>query len=183
MTAYEQGFMDKCAELGVDPRVLVKRAGLLHVLGADSRPATAAVRRGAKRLWELLRGGNPLVRKNHSAAMSILDDAKRSIEYWGSAPQYSPAEARAVARKVIDRLNPLGTEVTDPMRYFIRQAGDRSGNIIPNFALAFDGSAAGVNRYLEEELGKVVAARLGTAAGVGGAGYGAYKAVSGKKDK
>lgn len=26
MTAYEQGFMDKCAELGVDPSVLVKLA-------------------------------------------------------------------------------------------------------------------------------------------------------------
>jgi hypothetical protein len=29
MTPYEQGFMDKCAELGVDPAMLIKQAGKL----------------------------------------------------------------------------------------------------------------------------------------------------------
>ena len=36
-TAYEQGFLNKCAELGVDPAVLVKQAGLGGLLRAGAR--------------------------------------------------------------------------------------------------------------------------------------------------
>ena len=57
MTPYEQGFMDKCAELGIDPQVLVKRSAIVinpafartvaDLLGVTSRVA-GAVGRGAR---------------------------------------------------------------------------------------------------------------------------------------
>jgi len=56
MTPYEQGFVDKCAELGVDPQALVKSAvspaavarAVAGFLGAAPRVATGIAGRGAR---------------------------------------------------------------------------------------------------------------------------------------
>ena len=56
MTPYEQGFMDKCAELGVDPQALLKSAAnpaaavraVAGFLGATPRVVTGVASRGAR---------------------------------------------------------------------------------------------------------------------------------------
>jgi len=51
-TAYEQGFMDKCASRGIDPQALIKQAGIGKAVteGADK------VWKGIRRAGELLSG-------------------------------------------------------------------------------------------------------------------------------
>ena len=187
MTPYEQGFMDKCAELGVDPAALVKRAGILRLLSVDLRPIAAAARRGSSRFGELLLGGSKSLRANHVKATNALESAFDSARGLYRKAHTTDGQLRAdvarLAQSAADNTKPLGSDATNPLLRVvgkIRQGheGDPTGWLED----ALRGSWNGADRILNTELRKVLAARLGLA-GVGGAGYGAYKAVSGKKDK
>lgn len=60
MTPYEQGFLSKCAELGVDPRALVKRAGIVDSVRRLIRAVRGGVDPAAERMSGTLRTGKSL---------------------------------------------------------------------------------------------------------------------------
>lgn len=68
MTPYEQGFMDKCAELGVDPRAMLKQAAL---------PAA-----GVSRLIKAFDAGR--------ASSSVFSRAMRSLCFLESTGRITP---------------------------------------------------------------------------------------------
>jgi hypothetical protein len=73
MTAYQQGFIDKCADLGVDPGVLVTKQAKPLLAGGSKllKLLSGAKQRQANRvMWNLTRPGMPVTpRLNRVKAM------------------------------------------------------------------------------------------------------------------
>jgi hypothetical protein len=152
MTRYEQGFMNKCAEAGLDVkttvRLMAKQAGLIN-----------GFKRLGSRWLELLKGGNKGVLKDYNA---MKDVAGRwmygGIKYRQPkgydvgkilADELAAARFGQAARKVRVRMNGRPVHVYDPNKV--------------------------VTDAVRRELDKSLAARAGTgAAALGGiAGLGA----------
>lgn len=170
MTPYEQGFMDKCAELGVDPTALVKQAGLRGYLSALVVPKAA-------RFWELLRG-SPAAMARHAAVRSALRNAQDAVRQISTlAPVDSYASHRNVRNIVNTALGRI--KAVDPRQARGMGGMDSdAGHVLEDLAFY-----ARRNRSASrKEMLKVVGARLGLAGGVGATGYGTYKAVSGGKE-
>lgn len=190
MTPYEQGFMDKCAELGVDPAALVKRAGLFRLLSADLRPAARAAKRGGRRFAELLAGGSQKAHADYANGLSRLDAASTSLRDLTrdmTRGKYTSSQWRQALSQLADdtaaSLRPFGSEATQELSR-IRSRIAKFPRSIDDvmFQDVLDASRRAVDSVHDEELAKVLAARLGLAGGVGAAGYGTYKAVSGGEE-
>ncbi len=152
MTRYEQGFMNKCAEAGLDVRTTVrlmaKQAGLIN-----------GFKRLGSRWWELLKGGNKGVLKDYNAMKDVarrwMDSGIKYRQPKGYdvgrilADELAAARAGQAARKVRVRMNGKPVHVYDPNKV--------------------------VTDAVRGELDKSLAARVGTgAAALGGiAGLGA----------
>lgn len=160
MTRYEQGFMNKCAEYGVDGRAFLEKNALsLGDIPAAGKWIASKVRhpvQSGKRWWQLLRGGSNKVLGKYRKAQSVLNDKWRQ-ELLARVPitkMKAPGEYAALDE--IARLgaggNPAqGVGHVGGRLMFSPQAGG---------ALMDLGDSAQIAR----ELGLVRGTRIGTAA-------------------
>jgi hypothetical protein len=152
MTRYEQGFMSKCAEYGVDADTAImlmqKNAGFFS-------SAIGKGRKAGMRLWELLRGGNADVLKDYNNAKGV---ARRWMD---SGIKYRNDEAYRVGDTLLNEL--ASARWGGPARTVRVNTHGKIGR-----GGTFDTSKI-VNGDVKSELNKVLAARAGAgAAGLGG---------------
>lgn len=179
MTPYDQGFMDKCAEFGITPRALRKLASVnpvLSVLGGSG-----------KRFLQLLGGGSKATRARYNLVDRALRQEFSRLAGLENSRTLSADTIFSGVPKLLRRRIGGSTmhalEQATRKRYGHPELSGGDLNVANKYIEALSAVEHNNDAAMRSELLKVIGARLGATAGVGGVGYGTYKAVSGKGDK
>ena len=106
MNSYEQGFIDKCAEAGIDPDQLLKQAGLGSMLSAGADDAYRYSKHSLQSLSEKIRSYFSTIAKpglNHWADTTAMGSDFRNA-YRGLREWYHPTTADPRTQALLHRL-------------------------------------------------------------------------------
>lgn len=185
MTRYEKGFLTKCAEAGLDAgtsmKLMEKSALNWKMLGAYAKDIARHPVKAGRRWWELMRGGSDKVLGNYRKIMREAQTLK------GNAIKNKDS---ALYKAYGDLMDTIYAGVRDK-KWFDPSSG--KGKV---FRMGDGGPLGGkpllVLRSLGDgvssadtarELNKVLATRIGTAAGATALGGGVYAAARGGRNR
>ena len=165
MTRYEQGFLAKCAEYGLDETVSARMLKSASVpwsrIGAIAKDVVKRPGAAIKRYWQLLKGGNNKILGGYRKRMAELDDVAFDALMSRNKNVYN------ATREFQNRL------------YRMARTPGLSANTgkmvsIPGEAKTLLSLGGVSSDETAGELRKVLAARLGTAGSLGTAGLATY---------